>query len=309
VQVRKPSEFPALLAVAISAASVGCAPTLGDGRVRDSGNDRSAAFGGAGRIEITEHDATVAASVAPLVLSAGPSALFVSSSSARCPEDMALADDRICVDRWEASIVRLVGTGVSGKKEVGWSPYEKLDQLTGSYRAVSRPAVVPQGYISGRQAERACRASGKRLCTASEWEVGCRGPRRAQFPYGNERRANVCNDDLRARHPVMEAARREGVFGERVWRDGMNLAIINQLPDTLAKTGERAECVNEDGVFDMVGNLHEWVADADGTFRGGYYMDTTQNGDGCSYRTSAHDFEYHDYSTGFRCCADPESLE
>jgi hypothetical protein len=56
----------------------------------------------------------------------------------------------------------------------------------------------------------------------------------------------------------------------------------------------------------MVGNLHEWVDDAAGTFRGGYYMDTSRNGDGCSYQTTAHDFAYHDYSTGFRCCIDAE---
>ena len=52
-----------------------------------------------------------------------------------------------------------------------------------------------------------------------------------------------------------------------------------------------------------------WVDDADGTFRGGYYMDTSKNGDGCSYHTTAHDFTYHDYSTGFRCCMDPERVE
>ena len=54
----------------------------------------------------------------------------------------------------------------------------------------------------------------------------------------------------------------------------------------------------------MVGNLHEWVDDPDGTFQGGYYLDTHQHGDGCNYRTPAHDIYYHDYSTGFRCCAD-----
>ena len=62
-------------------------------------------------------------------------------------------------------------------------------------------------------------------------------------------------------------------------------------------------------MYDLVGNLHEWVDDPDGTFRGGYYMDTTKNGDGCSYHTTAHDFTYHDYSTGFRCCMDPERVE
>jgi hypothetical protein len=54
----------------------------------------------------------------------------------------------------------------------------------------------------------------------------------------------------------------------------------------------------------MVGNLHEWVMSPRPTFRGGYYQDTTGNGDGCAYRTTAHMASYHDYSTGFRCCAD-----
>jgi hypothetical protein len=47
------------------------------------------------------------------------------------------------------------------------------------------------------------------------------------------------------------------------------------------------------------------VADGDGTFRGGFYADAALNGPGCTYRTTAHASSYHDYSTGFRCCADP----
>ena len=34
------------------------------------------------------------------------------------------------------------------------------------------------------------------------------------------------------------------------------------------------------------------------------YLDTHQLGDGCNYRTPGPDIYYHDYSTGFRCCAD-----
>jgi hypothetical protein len=34
------------------------------------------------------------------------------------------------------------------------------------------------------------------------------------------------------------------------------------------------------------------------------FMDTRLNGEGCDYRTTAHDFGHHDYSIGFRCCAD-----
>lgn len=229
----------------------------------------------------------------------------IPSSAARCPAEMALVDDRVCVDRWEASLVERLPNG----EERPWSPYLAIDGREGSVRAVSRADVVPQGYISGEQAMRACRASGKRLCGADEWERACRGPSGTRFPYGERRQRRACNDDIRAVHPVAEVGALLGIPEGRIWYDGMNQPLINQLPNGLLPTGERAECTNDYGVFDMVGNLHEWVDDPEGTFRGGYYMDTTLNGEGCSYQTTAHDFRYHDYSTGFRCCMDAERIE
>jgi formylglycine-generating enzyme len=248
---------------------------------------------------------------APTPSSKADGAAAILRASARCPAEMALVEGRVCVDRWEASIVELVSTGDSSRAvaERGWSPFLAIDGHEHQVRAVSRPGVIPQAYISGKQAAAACSASGKRLCAVDEWEHACRGPSNFQFPYGDQRRAGVCNDDVRAVHPVAEVGRLLGIPRERLWHDGMNLPLINQLPDTLLPTGERAECTNDYGVYDMVGNLHEWVDDPAGTFRGGYYMDTTKNGDGCSYQTTAHDFAYHDYSTGFRCCMDPERVE
>jgi formylglycine-generating enzyme required for sulfatase activity len=79
----------------------------------------------------------------------------------------------------------------------------------------------------------------------------------------------------------------------------------NQLEGTVAKTGSHPGCVSDQGVYDMVGNLHEWTADPNGTFQGGFWLDTAEHGEGCAYRTIAHGFGYHDYSTGFRCCRDP----
>ena len=69
--------------------------------------------------------------------------------------------------------------------------------------------------------------------------------------------------------------------------------------------GARAGCASADGIMDLMGNLHEWTADPAGTFRGGFFVDTRINGDGCLYATTAHDVNHWDYSTGFRCCADP----
>jgi len=294
-----------------ASASIGCAATPSGGstlapfaKLRGSaqGAEPSVARLFGAPVEATiEAEPTLA--FGPSVLAAGPLSPFTQADALRCPSDMALIGDRVCVDRYEASIVKVVGG-----REVSWSAYESLDSTSG-YRAVSRKGKVPQGYVSGRQAELACRGAGKRLCTVSEWERGCRGPENLRFPYGNERRTGVCNDDPRRAHPVIEAAAKAGIPSGSVWTAGMNLPLINQLPDSLLPAGSRESCVSAEGLYDMVGNLHEWVADADGTFRGGYYMDTSRNGDGCSYQTTAHDFGYHDYSTGFRCCRDPETIE
>jgi hypothetical protein len=117
-------------------------------------------------------------------------------------------------------------------------------------------------------------------------------------------------DKPSARKPakVAKPSARPASVEPSVWTR-LNEPALGQVEGALARTGEHDECVNEYGVYDMVGNLHEWVATDPklprGTFAGGYYLDTTQNGPGCYYKTQAHAHEYHDYSTGFRCCSDP----
>ena len=107
-------------------------------------------------------------------------------------------------------------------------------------------------------------------------------------------------------HPVAEVGALLEVPRGELWRSAMNSPLINQLPDSLLATGERAACTNGYGVYDMVGNLHEWTGEKSGAFRGGYYLDTHKNGEGCRYVTTAHNASYHDYSTGFRCCKAPD---
>jgi sulfatase modifying factor 1 len=109
----------------------------------------------------------------------------------------------------------------------------------------------------------------------------------------------VCND-ARTCHPAIQYFESS---------DGSVFSMIDhpclgQLPDGLARTGAHPGCASADGIVDLMGNLHEWTADPAGTFRGGFFVDTRVNGDGCLYRTTAHDVSHWDYSTGFRCCAD-----
>ncbi len=211
-----------------------------------------------------------------------------------CPPEMA----RIaagCIDRWEAALEELAPDGV-------WEPASPFQTIAGrTVRAVAAAGLVPQGYVGGDEAEDACLAAGKRLCTSEEWLAACRGPELRTFPYGANHVDGACNDVYAGGHPVVD------LFGtsEGVWdAEHMNDPRINQQAGTVAASGRFAECVTPEGVFDLHGNLHEWVADVAGTFRGGFFADAALNGAGCLYATTAHDRTYHDYSTGLRCCRD-----
>lgn len=211
--------------------------------------------------------------------------------SAACPDGMALVDGRFCVDRYEASLVVDDG-GVE-------RPHPPNQPVGGApVRAVSRAGVIPQAYVSQREAAAACAASGKRLCADDEWRAACGDA----FPYGVARRAGACNDEARA-SPLVQ------VFGRRApgtpysWRE-LNDPRLGLVPGGVAATGAFTGCRGASGAMDLVGNLHEWTADPAGTFRGGFYGDARQHGEGCAYVTTAHDAAYRDYSTGFRCCAE-----
>jgi sulfatase modifying factor 1 len=226
-----------------------------------------------------------------------------------CPAEMVEVEGAqrdFCIDKYEASLVH---RGPGGKM-IAWPSNHPVDGSESEIVAVSRAGTKPQGYISGQQAARACENAGKRLCQPTEWVTACRGPKDTRYPYGNQRQAGVCNDRF-ARltgHPVQRLFRDtqpRGTKAAKMWSpEFMNDPRLHELPDTVTPSGTFAECTNEYGAVDMVGNLHEWVADPNGTFLGGFFMDTFQNGEGCEYRTRAHGFSYHDYSTGFRCCAD-----
>jgi hypothetical protein len=222
-----------------------------------------------------------------------------------CPSDMVMIGRSYCVDVYEASLMQTMPDG----SEKVWPYYDVLPAGVVT-RAVSVAGVYPQGYISGIQAATACERSGKRLCKPDEWKNACMGPKKTIFPYGNERQVGRCNDNGRSSMRFFNAALDDKPEHRWMWGYDGNMVDprLNQLEGTLTRTGERTECTNEYGVFDMVGNLHEWVDDPDGTFQGGYYLDTHLNGDGCYYRTTAHPMSHLDYSTGFRCCADVDDL-
>jgi formylglycine-generating enzyme required for sulfatase activity len=237
------------------------------------------------------------------LLTGGPS-----EASGPCPKGMAYVAGEgqkahaFCIDKWEAGVVE-----IRGRKEEHHSPYEPVSKL--KVKAVTRPGHVPQGYISKNEADEACKNAHKRLCSGEEWLTACRGKNPTSYPYGDERKDGYCNDNGRSNVNVLYKDLGDAAYASP---EAMNDPRINKQPDSVARTGQYEHCRNAYGIFDMVGNLHEWTSELvpyeagmKGVFRGGYYQDTSKNGIGCNYKTVAHDVAYHDYSTGFRCCADP----
>jgi len=223
-----------------------------------------------------------------------------------CPAGMAFVetpDASVCVDLYEGALVLRDEDG----GESAWPFYDPIDGVDASLRAVPADGIYPQGYISQVQATAMCEASGKRLCTLVEWTAACRGQPDHDYvyPYGDTYDPTACNEGRES--PIVR------LFGADASYDNaeLNDPECDQLDAGLARGGDYAKCVSFYGAYDMHGNLHEWIDDSPdpndptkGSFMGGYFVDAKLNGPGCEYRTTAHAKTYHDYSTGFRCCAD-----
>jgi sulfatase modifying factor 1 len=234
-----------------------------------------------------------------------------------CPPEM-VQIARYCVDRYEAHLVTVAADGSAARL-----PHYLHPDGSVRYEARSEPDVFPQGYISRDDSTLACKNAGKRLCSRAEWSRACKGSRGFHYPYGARVKQGVCNSG--------KAHLLTKLFGAdaRAWKyeETFNNPRLDQEPGFLAKTGEYGAC-EAAGVFDMVGNLHEWVSDivdedieellerdqvtrrsqphrvGNGIFMGGFFSTTDELGPGCTYATIAHEPSYHDYSTGFRCCKD-----
>jgi len=235
-----------------------------------------------------------------------------------------------CIDRWEAILVdKSTGTRLSPyypvdrklalKLETDWSakrltmgsdearamPIPPLPAWQKSHdadpMAVSKPGETPNGYLSGKVARVACENAGKRLCSPEEWQLACRGTKDRQYPYGDSYKQGSCNV-FRTSHPaaILHENASIGHLDPR-----LNL-VSDKDGSLLRKTGQTKSCSSQWGdeaLWDMVGNLDEWVDDPDGMFLGGFFSRSKR--DGCASVVKAHPNNYFDYSLGVRCCKDP----
>lgn len=158
--------------------------------------------------------------------------------------------------------------------------------------AVSGKREIPATGMSWFAARDACEAAGKRLCTEQEWLTACQGAL-AQDDDGD----GAFADDL-----IEGSSYPYGEHHEpgRCWdgkpREGFRPVYTGELPG----------CVSAYGVYDMTGNVEEWVGDSPETavLLGGAW-DTSKDFARCFRRNATFGPGYANARTGFRCCANP----
>jgi hypothetical protein len=157
-----------------------------------------------------------------------------------------------------------------------------------THRSCSNPGVFPWRLVSRIEAQAACSAAGRRLCSEDEWQLACETTAGFSFPYGDNYEALTCNGKDYDADP--------GTGGNQ---------------DAVVPTGEADQCIADWGaagdVFDMSGNLKEWTGTEVATdayrVRGGAYNNVEQ-GLSCDFDFLAFDEEVEFPSIGFRCCSD-----
>lgn len=143
--------------------------------------------------------------------------------------------------------------------------------------------VVGMNYL---EAAEKCASVGKRLCTAEEWTKGCEGE--GNWPYVDGWVRGSCNVDKVYMDPT---GRWEDYSG--LWQG--------------EESGSRPGCVSWYGVYDMVGNVDEWVFNEHSFtknisgLKGGWWGPVRNR---CRPITDGHNEWHRGYQIGFRCCKD-----
>jgi sulfatase modifying factor 1 len=168
------------------------------------------------------------------------------------------------------------------------------------YEYPNRVGILPTLGVTWEDAGKLCAAEGRRLCTSSEWTLACEGDELWPYPYGFKRDSRACNIDK----PYM-------VPDEAAYADPARRAAEAKRLDQSEPSGSRPGCVSPFGVYDMTGNVDEWVVNEHGSPKSAPYVSGLKGGywgpvrNRCRPMTVDHNQWHFGYQIGFRCCADP----
>lgn len=170
------------------------------------------------------------------------------------------------------------------------------------YEAPNKKGSKPYVMKSYKMAQSWCEKRSRRMCSEQEWETACEGPEKRPYAYGWAVNKKLCNSDKQWQPFDVKALNDEDkdvvkAEVERLWQGSVS--------------GKYLTCASPFGVFDMMGNVEEWVSTRKsrkwpGALMGGFWAKPWT---GCRGTNDAHEPTFVFYETGFRCCADPGTLD
>lgn len=193
-------------------------------------------------------------------------------SEALCPPAMAWIDGEFCA------------AGFVGREGCRVETY-RIGVCIDLFEYPNQPGVLPATMSTFNEAAAACDIEGKRLCRDSEWTLACRG----------SQELTDCQFGLHK----PEFSR------ERLWDPSQTARELSRVDGRRASG--RSGCVSERGVFDLPGNLEEWVqaqgsGGYDAALKGGHF---NKSSIGCERTVYVRQIHTRSPHVGFRCCTDP----
>jgi formylglycine-generating enzyme len=171
-----------------------------------------------------------------------PNGEFIRGTNSKEAQKVCLKNNDHCKEKWFEDEEPLHSVKLSSYyldiHEVTQKDYQRLMEKNPSKFKGSN---LPVESVTWYEAMEYCKKTGKRIPTEAEWEWAARGGKQLTYPWGNEaesHRANFCDRSCNKR------------WKEKQFEDGYShTAPVGSFP------------ANDFGLYDMAGNVYEWVLD------------------------------------------------
>lgn len=256
-------------------------------------------------------------SAVPLERAVKPSLPAQPSPPPTCPPDMRLVQGNYCPAPEQTC---LEWNQVNVRGEVERNQCKRYRQPSQCYTSRTEPmrfcmdtyewpnekGAMPRNLTTWQEANDACVAKGKRLCSDVEFTFACEGEAMRPHVTGWERDGTKCSYDRPYIQRKFYFTRHDACAADPICR------VALQTVDQRVPAGSMSECVSPEGVHDLNGNVNEWVALPNhglgkrAGLKGGWWGPVR---DRCRPITTYHGESDFGYEVGFRCCADAPAVE